>query len=159
MRRQSPLGAIVAGVTLAALLAGCGGSYTKRDFIARADAICVTTLRKARSIAPPSFAKGQQLRALATYFAAEAPIVESEATQIRTLPRPTQKARDRAALARYLAALADEAGNFKKLAAAAARGDRTGVASAEAALQASPVTSLATSYGLSSCGTPGATVA
>jgi len=133
---------VVALLMLAALVAGCGAD-TKGDFVARANAICASTVRETRSIAPPSFthSKAQQLRALAGYLASVLPVVQSEATQLHALRRPTEVAHDRAALARYLSAVA------------------RGVASAEAALRASPVTSLAAAYGLRSCGSPGATVA
>jgi hypothetical protein len=147
-------------VSLAALLAGCGGN-TKADFVARADAICAKTVRETRSLAPPGVSqdKRQQLHALAVYLAVVLPLVESESAQIRALKRPTGDARGRAALARYLAALAQAATDYGQLAAAAKRGDAQGVASAEAALGANPVSSLATGYGLRSCGSPGATVA
>jgi hypothetical protein len=149
-----------AALTLAALLAGCGSSYTKRDFVASADAICASAVRQTRSIAPPSFttSKAQQLSALAGYLAVVSPIVQSEVKQIRALQRPTGTARSSAALAGYVAALSQVAGDYGKLAAAARRGDAQGVASAEAALRASPVASLAAGYGLRSCGTPSATV-
>jgi len=146
-------------LTLAAMLAACGGSYTKRDFIARADAICTSTLRETRSIAPPSFggAAGQQLGALAQYLETLVPVVQTEARQLRALQRPPGDARDRAALERYLGAVTQVAAQYEQLAGAAKRGDAQGVASAEAALRASPVASLAASYGLSSCGSAAGT--
>ena len=118
-------------------------------------------MRETRSIAAPSFshAAAQQLTALADYLASVVPIVQSETTQLRALRRPTEDASARATLARYLGALAQAAGDYGELAAAARRGDAQGVASAEAALRASPVASLAASAGLRSCGIPGATVA
>jgi hypothetical protein len=151
----------VALLTLAALVAGCGTAHTKRDFIARADAICSGALRQARSIAPQSSANGatQQPSALARYLAEVLPVVQSEAAELRALPRPTQDARDRSALASYLRALAQVVQHYQELASAAKRGDAQGIAGAEAALRASPVNSLAASYGLRSCGTPGATSA
>lgn len=145
----------------AALVGGCGGTITKRDFVARADAICATAVRDTRSIAPPGVAPGQQqqLRALGKYLAQLVPIVQSQATQIQALRRPAEDAHDRALLARFLAALAQIVSDYRKLAAAANRGDAPGVSSAEAALRANPVASLAAGYGLSTCGTSGATVA
>jgi hypothetical protein len=155
------LGATVALLTAAGLLAGCGGAYTKRDFIASADAICASTVRQTRSLPPPSFtsSKSQQLSALAGYLAVVLPLVRSEASRLRALRRPTADARNRAALQRYLRALDQEVGDYRALAAAAKRRDPQGVASAEAGLRRSPVASLAASYGLHSCGIPGATVA
>ncbi len=151
------MAAAAALVALAALVAGCGSTYSKGDFIARADAICATAVRDTRSAASPH-AGPQQLSALAQYLAEIVPVVQSEVSQIRALKRPSEDARDRATLSRYFQAAAQEAGYYQALAAAAKRGDAQGVASAEAALRASPVASLAASYGLRSCGTPGATV-
>jgi hypothetical protein len=137
-------------VALAALVAGCGGSaYTKRDFVARADAICASALRQARSIAPGS--------ALSTYLAGFVPVLESEATQLQALRRPPGNARDRATLDRYFAALQQTVVEYRQLAAAARSGDDQAVTNAEAALGADQLYSLATSYGLGSCGTPGST--
>jgi hypothetical protein len=141
----------IAGVAAVVLIAGCGGSYTQSDFIARADAICASALRQTRSITPTS--------ALGEYAGAVLPIVESEAAQLHALKRPPQDARDKATLAQYLGALAQEVENYRKLAAAARRGDGQSVTDAEAALRSSPAASLATSYGLRACGTPGATSA
>ena len=145
------LAALAAVLVAAAAVAGCGSSYTKSDFIARADAICASALRQTRSIAPTS--------ALSEYVAAVLPIVQSEATQLRALKSPPQDAHDKAALTKYFGALTQEMENYRKLGAAAKRGDGQGVTNAEAALRASPAASLATAYGLRSCGTPGATSA
>ncbi len=147
-------------LALAALLPGCGASsYPKRDFVARADAICTSAVRQTRSIAAPSFTRpaARQLSALAGYLGAVLPIVQSEAAQLRALRRPTQDASAERTLARYLAAVAQTASDYRALAAAAKRSDAQGVANAEAALRASPVASLAARYGLRSCGIPGAT--
>jgi hypothetical protein len=139
-------------MVVVALVAGCGGSsYTKNDFVARANAICASSRQQTRSIAPTG--------ALGGYAAAVLPIVSSEATQLRALKRPAQDARDNATLGQYLGALAQEVQNYRKLASAAKRGDGQGVTAAEAALRASPAPSLAASYGLSACGSPTATSA
>jgi hypothetical protein len=137
--------------TVAAIAAGCGGaSYTKRDFVARADAICAAAVRNARAVEPG---------ALAASYAALAAVVESEQRQLHSLRRPPGRARERALLGRYFAALDGVVSDFRRLASAAAAGDAQGVAEAEAALRSSPVSALAASYGLSSCGTPGSTSA
>jgi hypothetical protein len=137
-------------VALAVLVAGCGGSgYTRHDFITRADAICAGALRQARSIAPGT--------PLSTYLAAYVPVLASEASQLRALRRPPDTTRNRATLERYFTALRQVVAEYRQLAAAARSGDRQALTNAEAALGASPVYSLATSYGLSSCGTPGST--
>jgi hypothetical protein len=155
------LGRIVPLLAIAAVLAGCGGGTTKADFVARADAICANTVRQTRSIPPPSFthSASQRLSALAGYLAVVLPIEQTETNQIHALPRPTQDARARAALTDYLAALTKAVSEYGELTAAAKRGDAQGVANDEAALRANPVASLATSYGLRTCGTPEATVA
>jgi hypothetical protein len=137
-------------VVLALAVAGCGGSsYTKRDFVARADAICASALRQTRSIAPGT--------ALAAYLSAYVPVLEAEDTQLRALRRPPGTAHDRATLDRYYAALSQTVAEYRQLTAAVKSGDDQAVTNAEAALGASPVYTLATSYGLSSCGTPGST--
>jgi hypothetical protein len=137
-------------LALAAAVAGCGGSsYSKRDFLARANAICASALRQTRSIAPGT--------ALATYLSAYVPVLESEETQLRALRRPPGTAHDRATLNQYYAALSQTVAEYRQLAAAVKSGDDQAVTNAEAALGASPVFALATSYGLSSCGTPGST--
>jgi hypothetical protein len=153
------LGGTCALVVLAALLGGCGSSYTKQDFVARADAICTNAVRQTRSIAPPSFSRSsaRQLSALADYLAAVLPIVQSEAAQLRALRRPTHNAPAAATLDRYLAAVGQAASDYRDLATAAKRGDAQGVSNAEAALRASPVASLAAGYGLRACASPGAT--
>jgi len=147
---------------VALLVAGCGGSgYTKGDFVARADAICAGALRQIRSVSPPGSAQagsGQDATVTA-YLSNVVPVLETEASQLRALRRPPGTKSDQAALARWYAALAHSVTSYQALAAAAKRGDDQGVADAEAALGASPVYSLAVSYGLRSCGTPGATTA
>ncbi|MBV9192888.1 MAG: hypothetical protein JO168_02005 [Solirubrobacterales bacterium] len=141
----------MAAITTTALIAvGCGASsYTRRDFIARADAICASALRQTRSIAPGT--------ALSAYLSAFVPVLQSEESQLRALRRPPGTAQDRAILAQYFAALAQTVAEYRRLAAAVKNGNEQRVTDAEAALGSSPVYSLATSYGLSSCGTPGST--
>jgi hypothetical protein len=150
----------VAGLAVVAVVAGCG-AYTKADFTASADAICASAIHQTRSIAPPTFSSSRQaqLRALSRYLTKALPVVQSEAAHIRALQRPSEDARYRAVLKRYLTALAQSVSDYRELSVGASRGDAAGVAEAEAALRVSPVTSLATSYGLRSCETPGATVA
>ncbi len=149
-----------AGLLALALLVGCG-SYTKHDFIARADAICASTVRLTRLIPPPTFTRvpAERLRALAGYAAQLLPLVRAEATQLRGLRRPTQGAADKATLASFLAAFGLVVADYQSLATAATAADAAGVARAEASLSASPVAALAARYGLRSCGAPGATSA
>jgi hypothetical protein len=133
----------------AAALAGCGAggansSATKQDVIARGNAICAATLRAERATPSPSGTGGS----LATYFRSALPIVEKEAAQLRSLPRP---ARDRAVLTRYLAAMASLQRQYRALATATASGDGAATAQALAALRSSPAPALAGRYGLTQC--------
>jgi len=145
---------------IALVAGGCGASaYSKSDFVARADAICAATLRQTRSVSPSGSAQAGSSSdgALSAYLSSVVPVLESEASQLRALRRPPGTKSDQATLARWYAALAQSVSDYRQLAAAAKRGDDQGVADAEAALGASPVYSLAASYGLQSCGTPGTT--
>jgi hypothetical protein len=153
----------LAALLIAILLGGCG-SYSKANFVARADAICASATRQERSLTPPSFAGAATVRArsLAAYLAREAPIVRSEARQIALLQRPAGTPRSRAQLNAYLRALATAAADFRRLAAAAGSAPPGAVArrisAAEATLAADPVATLATGYGMHACAGPGATI-
>ena len=136
-------------------LASCGSrAVTKQDYVARANAICASTTRAIRNVAPTG-GGGVSLSALGHYLGAVTPLVDSEVKQLRALPRP---AVDRRLLEQYLGAAASEAADYRTLAAAARSGDHAGVTAATAALQASPATTLAGRYGLSACVGGGATV-
>ncbi|MFL5863460.1 MAG: hypothetical protein ACJ780_22245 [Solirubrobacteraceae bacterium] len=119
---------------------------TKRDVIARGNAICQAAFRDAHAIPPPT--QSTNLRSLASYLDRVAPIVEHEVGQLRALPRPS---RDRELLERYLSALATSAAGYRALAAAARRGDRDAVSSRIAALGSGPAIGLAARYGLNNC--------
>jgi hypothetical protein len=143
----------IAGIAaLAVVLGGCGGSYTKHDFIASADAICASTVRATRALAPPASA---QLGPFGRYLAKLVPILQDENRQIDALRRPTG---GRAPLRRYLDALRESVVEFRALEAAAKAGNPESLARAQEALRSNPVTSLAANYGLRSCAAPGATV-
>jgi hypothetical protein len=131
-------------VAVAVALGGCGGGVTKKDVIARGNAICANAVLAIRS-APPSKIS----------FARVAAIVEHEAAQLRALPRPAQ---DRALLGRYVAAAGQLASDYRKLAAAEQSGDRSGVQAAFATLRSNPAPQLAARYGLRECARPRATV-
>ena len=139
---------MLAGCMLAASgLAGCGShAETKQDYIARANAICESALRGIRNIAPPAGAV--TLPGLARFLRQVTPLVQSEISQLRALPRPSQ---DRPLLDRYRAALQVDRAHYTALAAAARSGDRQMMAEVTSALQASPSSALASRYGLSSC--------
>ncbi len=152
-------GGAVVLVALITMLAGCGSAH-HGNFVAGANAICASALRATRSIPPPSLTTGsaQDLTALTRYVSSVLPVVQSEARQLRALRRSLQKPRERAALASYVGALNQTIGDYRTLAAAAGGNDAQGVASALAALRASPAPTIAAQYGLRSCGAAGATV-
>ncbi len=152
-------GLLALAAMLTALLAGCGGSsYTKSDFIARADGICTSTLRQTRALVPPA-STSRPGGAQAAYLAEVVPLVQSEADQLRALKRPSGNPHDRATLSAYFTALGAVVAAYRQLVAAARRGDAQTVADLEATLRASPVAELAASYGLRSCGAAGSTSA
>jgi predicted Zn-dependent protease len=136
---------VAAAACLAATACG-GGAVTKKDVIARANGICITTLRAARSVPPP--AGNASRAALAAYLQKVVPIVQKEAAQTRALPRPAQ---DRAILNRYVAAVTADANRYRTLARAASDGDLTQVTQTLSALRASRAPALAAQYGLTRC--------
>jgi hypothetical protein len=152
----------VYGLLTAALLVsacGGGGGYTKADFVARANAICTKTLNQTRAIIPPA-STAPPGGEFAAYLGQLVPLVQSETDQIRALKRPSGgTAEDRRMLSQYLAALGQVVTAYRQLKAAAKQGDAQAIANVEATLRANPAADLAASYGLRSCGTPGATTA
>ena len=131
-------------------LGACGShTYTKSDFIARADAICTSTLHSARA--------GSQTGDLTAYLDGLVTLLASEEQALRALPLPKQSPADKAILQRYFASLRSDLASYRALAGATRRGDAGAAADAEAALRASPTTTLATRYGLSTCSQPGST--
>jgi hypothetical protein len=149
-------------LAVAGLVSACGGGsthYTKADFVARANAICTKTLSQTRAITPPA-STSQPGGALAAYLGQLVPLVQTEANQIRALKRPTGGTeQDRRVLTQYLTALSQVVAAYRRLETAARRGDAQTIANVEATLRENPAAALATSYGLHSCGTPGATTA
>jgi hypothetical protein len=154
-------GGTAAVFTVAVILGGCGSKYTRADFRARANAICATAVRQARSLTPPVLAgaREEQMKSLSAYMSQLVPVVETESTQLLKLKTPPGTAREQTALKRYLATVSQVAAQYRQLEVSARHGDREGVASALAALRASPVTTLAVANGLRSCGNPSGTVA
>ncbi len=149
---------VAAALSLAAGLAGCG-SYTKHDFTAQADAICISAVRQIRALTPPAFSGSavQRDHALATYLNHATGIVASETAELRAIRRPQQDALQRAALARYLAAMTGTVSAYRELASAVESGDQHAVTKAQSELASDRVAALASAYGLRSCATPGAT--
>src|ERR1700759_3731374 len=85
---------------LALVLSACGSSgESKQDFIARANGICNNTVRDVRNVAAPASSGTVTLPALAKYLGAVAPILASEAKQLKALPKPET---DRELLRNYL---------------------------------------------------------
>jgi hypothetical protein len=133
---------------IAVVATACGGSSaTKKDVIARGNAICADAVRSVRAVAPPP-AGSSSATALSGYFQRLLPIVGKEVSQLRKLPRPSN---DKALLNRYIDAVTEAGATYKQLAAAARGNDLTAVATDRSALRASPAQSLAQRYGMSQC--------
>jgi hypothetical protein len=132
----------------AALIGGCGGhTATRKDVIARANAICFTAQQAARSVASPG-AGATDTKALATYFDKVTRIVAAEASQLAALPRPKQR---RGTFNRYVDAVGASVADYRTAARAAAAGDAGGVSQALAKLQSNGATRYARDYGLTQC--------
>jgi hypothetical protein len=142
------IAATLAACLVAVLATACGGSSpSKKDVIARGNAICSNAISSVRAVVPP--AKGASSgTALAGYFKQLDPIVAKEVSQLRKLPRPDA---DKAVLNRYIGAVTKAGGVYKQLVAAAQRNDIPGVAKYLSALRANPAQSLAQQYGMSQC--------
>jgi hypothetical protein len=133
---------------MAALITGCGGhTTTRRDVIARANAICFTAQQAVRSIAPPG-AGVTDAKALATYFDKVTPIVAKEARQLSALPRPKQR---QGILNHYVDAVGASVADYRAGARAATADDGGGVTQALAKLQSNGATRYARAYGLTQC--------
>jgi hypothetical protein len=143
-------------LALALLLGGCGSSYTKADFVGRADGICLGAVRDLRTLGADAPASGDG-QALAEYLARALPVVRKEAMQLRKLPRPPLGKKGREALDSYLAALSQSVLGYTAAEQAARSGNQTGLASDLETLRANPVDRLAGQIGLRYCGTPEAT--
>ncbi|MFZ1997264.1 MAG: hypothetical protein WAU75_24320 [Solirubrobacteraceae bacterium] len=137
----------VATLATVCLLTGCGGGHTatKQDVIARANGICVNTLRAVRNVPPPA---GGSLPALATYLGKVQPIIDKEAADTRALPRPAQ---DRAILNHYVAAVSAGAAQYHAAATAAKSDDSAAVSQALGALRDNTAPTFAARYGLDEC--------
>jgi hypothetical protein len=146
MRRASASAlAILIG---AALIAGCGGhAATRKDVIARANAICFGAQQAVRSIPSPG-AAATDTKALAAYFDKVTPIVAKEASQLAALPRPKQR---QGALNRYVDAVDASVGDYRAAGRAATAGDAGGVNQALAKLGSNRATRYARDYGLTQC--------
>jgi hypothetical protein len=145
---RSAVARIIAVVTVCWVVAACGsGDATKKDVIARGNAICAGTLRSVRAVVPPSSTTSSRT-ALKSYLERVLPLVEKEVSQLRKLPRPSA---DRTILNQYIAAVTRAQSTYTSLAAAAARNDVSAIASGLSALRSNPAGSLAKRYGLTQC--------
>jgi hypothetical protein len=149
------VGAPLAALGAAALLAGCGGSHgpTKQQVVARANAICFASLQSIRAVpgptaADPSFSNRKFLTAFGRYADRVTPIIDGEVAKLRDLPRPAQ---DVHTLNGFITAMSKERADYHALATAATRGDTAAFSDAVASLRASPAARLAHAYGLTQC--------
>jgi hypothetical protein len=143
--------ALLGSAAVVLAVAGCG-SITKKDVIARANAICATAQRDLRAVAAPS---STSPAALVSYLGQVVPIVDIEASQFRALPRPKQ---DLPVLGRWIESVQFAAADFRALRAGARLNDRQAINTAYAALRTSDETALAARYGAGVCAASTGTV-
>ena len=142
------IAATLAACLVAVVTTACGSaSPTKKDVIARGNAICSSAVSSVRAVVPPAKGAGSAT-ALAGYFKQLEPIVANEVSQLRKLPRPSV---DQALLNRYIDAVSEAGTVYKRLVSAAERNDVPAVARYLGALRASPAQSLAQRYGIGQC--------
>ena len=147
----------LAALCLGLAVTSCGDSaVTKRDFVARADAICASALRHTRTIAAPS---GTGTQALASYLDEVGSVLHAEAGALHGLRRPAASTGQREQLRAFLSAFDAAVGHYAALAAAAHRGDTASMAREEAALRGAATAALAGRYGLRVCGAGPSTAA
>jgi len=145
---RSRLCPVLAACLVAVAASACGGSSaTKKDVIARGNAICASAIRSVRAVTPPP-GGATSGKTLSGYFQRLEPIVSQEVAQLSKLPRP---ATDKALLNRYIDSIGQAGHAYRQLAAAAQRDDLAGVATNLAALRSNPAQSLAQQYGMSQC--------
>jgi hypothetical protein len=133
---------------VAVIATACGSSSaTKKDVIARGNAICSSAVSSVRAVVPPAKGAGSGT-ALAGYFKQLEPIVAREVSQLRKLPRPGT---EKAVLNRYIDSVTKAGNVYKQLVSAAQRNDIPGVAKYLGDLRASPAQSLAQRYGMRQC--------
>jgi hypothetical protein len=140
------------------LVAGCG-SFTKHDYIQRADGICGASLRSVRALTPPTVSGPQaaQNASLGAYLDRMLPLMRRELGHLQALPRPSESATQKRARVAYLGALKQSIDQFATLAAAAHTNQTAEVRSLERALAANPAPRLASKYGLRNCSSSAAT--
>lgn len=145
---------VFAAAFVALGVAGCGGSYTKKDYVGAADGICLRTLHELRSIDTQG-ATSTQL--LARYLRKALPVIKSQEHQLRKLKLPAGKPRQRAELRRFLMAVSQQTAEFAALSTVTQSGNTTRITSVLTSLQSIPVTATAEKYGFKDCGQSAAT--
>lgn len=152
---------LVALVFVVTCLVACGSSYTKADFVTRAEGICLTTTRAIRSLNSPSFTgtPAEQRVSLGGYLVKVARRVSSEARHLSSLRKPPGTRREARLLGRWLAAVRESGNELADLGTAAGTADPTTVARSTAALGRLQVVDLARDYGVRGCAGPSASYA
>jgi hypothetical protein len=155
---RSPICVLFVTALVGMLVAACGSTYTRADFIRRADGICLSTTRALRSLTPPQFTGSavQQQLSLSRYLARVSPLVSAESRRLAGLPKPPGRPADAALLQRWLRAVHDSASDIHVLGDSERAGDPAFIAAARTALGALPVVKLASRYGMKACAGPGA---
>jgi hypothetical protein len=140
------------------ILAGCGSSITKHDYVLRAEGVCNATLRSLRLLGQPTLSGSTAARtaSLAGYLDHAAPLVQTELRKLKGLPRPEQTPAQSRTLQRYLAALADTVEELQAVASAARSGNSQMVSAGQKSLATNSTSALAAAYGLRACSNPGA---
>jgi hypothetical protein len=156
---RSVVPALAICVVIGALVAGCGTQYSKRDFIKRADGICLNTTRAVRSLTTPQFTGSavQRRLSLSRYLARVSRLVSAESHSLAKLPKPPGRPAEQALLQRWLHAVQASASDLHVLGDSERAGDPAFIAAARSALSAVPVVALASRYGAKDCAGPGAT--
>jgi hypothetical protein len=155
-------GGIAAGTATALaamLIAGCGSSYSRADFVTRAEAICTSTLDAVRELTPPDQAGSRAARdaSLAAYLEELVPLMRRQLRRLRALPPPPQTGAQARAVHAYTTALGGSIAQFTVLAGAARSGKGVLVTATEAALASGQLPRLAAASGLRTCSSSGAT--
>ncbi len=140
-------------LALAVVPAGCGSSFTRHDYVLRAEGICDSTLRSLRLLRPAvsTGTHRDRIAAVAGYLERALPLERQELRKLEDLPKPEQTRAQARALERYLVALEDSVDELGALSAAARAGNAEMFAAAESTLAGERLPSLAAAYGLRAC--------
>jgi hypothetical protein len=142
-QRVTRASAALLSVVIAVAASGCGGAATQKSVKAEANAICYRAQQSARTLAGSgSGAEG------AGYYSHMAKIVGNEADGLKALAQPSG---NRALFELFVHGVGKAADDWKKLSAASANADKAAVAHFTSILQALPVSTYASAYGLREC--------